>query len=63
MHCSMQAWKTTAQTLNHPTLMTIESMNTLEHIAYVRLSLQLMAAGCLLITATLWISALKDARK
>lgn len=43
--------------------MTIESMNTLEHIAYVRLSLQLMAAGCLLLTATLWLAALKDARK
>ena len=43
--------------------MTIESMNTLEHIAYVRLALQLMAAGCLLLTATLWLSALKDARK
>ena len=43
--------------------MTIDSMNTLEHIAYVRLALQLMAAGCLLLTATLWISALKDARK
>ena len=38
-------------------------MNTLEHIAYVRLALQLMAAGCLLLTATLWLSAFKDARK
>jgi hypothetical protein len=38
-------------------------MNTFEYAAYVRLSLQLMAAGCLLLTATLWISALKDARK
>lgn len=43
--------------------MTIDTMNTLEHIAYVRLSLQLMAAGCLLLTATLWLAALKDARK
>ena len=38
-------------------------MNILEHIAYVRLALQLMAAGCLLLTATLWLAALKDARK
>lgn len=44
-------------------IMTTDTMNTLEHIAYVRLSLQLMAAGCLLLTATLWLAALKDARK
>ena len=43
--------------------MTTDSMNALEYIAYVRLALQLMAAGCLLITATLWLSAIKDARK
>lgn len=43
--------------------MSLDQMNTLEHIAYVRLALQLMAAGCLLLTATLWLSALKDARK
>lgn len=49
------------QITNNP--MITESMNTLEHIAYVRLALQLMAAGCLLLTATLWLAALKDARK
>lgn len=43
--------------------MTIDAMNALEYAAYVRLSLQLMAAGCLLLTATLWLSTLKDARK
>jgi hypothetical protein len=43
--------------------MTTDTMNTLEHIAYVRLALQLMSAGCLLLTATLWLAALKDARK
>ena len=43
--------------------MSPDQMNTLEHIAYIRLSLQLMAAGCLLLTATIWLSALKDARK
>jgi hypothetical protein len=43
--------------------MTIDSMNTLEHIAYVRLALQLMAAGCLLLSATLALSAIKDASK
>lgn len=43
--------------------MTTDTMNALEHIAYVRLALQLMAAGCLLLTATLWLAALKDARK
>jgi hypothetical protein len=43
--------------------MNLSDMNTLEHIAYVRLALQLMAAGCLLLTATLWLSALKDASK
>lgn len=44
-------------------IMTTDTMNTLEHIAYVRLALQLMSAGCLLLTATLWLAALKDARK
>ena len=43
--------------------MTIDSMNTLEHIAYVRLALQLMAAGCLLLSVTLAVLAIKDARK
>ena len=43
--------------------MPIESMNTLEHIAYVRLALQLMAAGCVLITASLWLSVYCDHRK
>lgn len=43
--------------------MTIESMNTLEHIAYVRLALQLFAAGCFLLAITLAASAIKDARK
>lgn len=43
--------------------MTTESMNSLEYAAYVRLALQLMAAGCLLLSATLAALAIKDARK
>jgi hypothetical protein len=43
--------------------MTIESMNTLEHIAYVRLALQFFAAGCFLLAATLLLLAIKDASK
>jgi hypothetical protein len=43
--------------------MTIESMNTLEHIAYVRLALMLASAGCVLITASLWLSVYCDHRK
>lgn len=59
----MQAWKTIAQTLNQPNPMTTDSMNTLEHIAYVRLALQFFAAGCFLLAITLAASAIKDARK
>jgi hypothetical protein len=43
--------------------MTIESMNTLEHIAYVRLALMLASAGCVLIAASLWASIYCDWRK
>lgn len=43
--------------------MPTDSMNALEYAAYVRLALQLMAAGCLLLTATLWLSAIKGASK
>jgi hypothetical protein len=43
--------------------MNINEMNALEYAAYVRLSLQLMAAGCLLLSITLAASAIKDARK
>ena len=43
--------------------MTTDSMNSLEYAAYVRLALQLMAAGCLLLSLTLALSALKDASK
>lgn len=43
--------------------MTIESMNSLEYAAYVRLALQLFAAGCFLLAITLAASAIKDARK
>jgi len=41
--------------------MSPDQMNALEYAAYVRLSLQLMAAGCLLLTATIWLAAIKDA--
>jgi hypothetical protein len=43
--------------------MTIDSMNTLEHIAYVRLALMLASAGCAIITASLWASVYCDYRK
>ena len=43
--------------------MTTGSMNTLEHIAYVRLALMLASAGCVLITASLWLSVYCDYRK
>jgi hypothetical protein len=43
--------------------MTIDSMNTLEHIAYVRLALMLASAGCALVTASLWASVFCDWRK
>lgn len=43
--------------------MTIDSMNTLEHIAYVRLALMLASAGCVLVTASLWASVFCDWRK
>jgi hypothetical protein len=43
--------------------MTIESMNTLEHIAYVRFALMLASAGCVLVTASLWASVFCDWRK
>jgi hypothetical protein len=43
--------------------MTIDSMNTLEHIAYVRLALMLASAGCVLVTASLWASVYCDYRK
>jgi hypothetical protein len=43
--------------------MTTDSMNTLEHIAYVRLALMLASAGCVLVTASLWASVFCDWRK
>lgn len=43
--------------------MTTELMNALEYAAYVRLALQLFAAGCFLLAATFAASAIKDARK
>lgn len=43
--------------------MTIDSMNTLEHIAYVRLALMLASAGCVLIAASLLASVYCDWRK
>jgi hypothetical protein len=43
--------------------MNLSDMNTLEHIAYVRLALQFFAAGCFLLAATLLLSAIKDASK
>jgi len=43
--------------------MTIESMNTLEHIAFVRLALMLASAGCVLVAASLWASVFCDYRK
>jgi len=43
--------------------MTIDTMNTLEHIAYVRFALMLASAGCALITASLWASVYCDYRK
>lgn len=43
--------------------MTTGSMNTLEHIAYVRLALMLASAGCVLVTASLWASVYCDYRK
>jgi len=43
--------------------MTIESINALEHIAYVRFALMLASAGCVLITASLWASVYCDHRK
>ncbi len=38
-------------------------MNTLEHIAYVRLALMLASAGCVLIAASLLASVYCDWRK
>jgi hypothetical protein len=43
--------------------MTIDTMNTLEHIAFVRLALMLASAGCVLVTASLWASVYCDWRK
>jgi len=43
--------------------MNINEMNTLEHIAYVRLCLHFFSAGCFLLAATLLLSAIKDASK
>ena len=43
--------------------MTTDSMNTLEHIAYVRLALMLASAGCAIITTSLWLSVYCDYRK
>ena len=43
--------------------MITDSMNTLEHIAYVRFALMLASAGCAIITASLWASIYCDYRK
>jgi len=43
--------------------MNLSDMNTLEHIAYVRLALMLASAGCVLVTASLWASIYCDWRK
>jgi hypothetical protein len=43
--------------------MNLSDMNTLEHIAYVRLALQFFAAGCFLLAITLAASAIKDGNK
>lgn len=43
--------------------MTIDTINTLEHIAYVRFALMLASAGCMLIAASLWASVYCDWRK
>jgi hypothetical protein len=43
--------------------MSLDSMNTLEHIAYVRLALMLASASCVLVTASLWASVYCDYRK
>jgi hypothetical protein len=57
------AWKTIAQTPKPNKLMNPNEMNTLEHIAYVRLALMLASAGCVLIAASLWASVFCDWRK
>jgi hypothetical protein len=43
--------------------MTIETMNDLEHIAYVRFALMLASAGCVLVAVSIWASVFCDYRK